>query len=82
MVKTRRKERSTSPGQKKNGAKDALLSNPWLSETPTSLEDFREEGELSGDDEDPAEFREIHMFSIEVFPRLMNKAIQTLGLAP
>ncbi|KAJ6652344.1 hypothetical protein lerEdw1_012706 [Lerista edwardsae] len=53
------------------------------SETPVSSEESREEGELSGaEEEDFTEVGENKLFQIDTFPRLLSKAIQTLDLAP
>lgn len=71
----------TSGGKER--ARKAWSPDPWQSETPTPSEDSGEEGELLGFEEEDAEvIRDHRMLPIELFPRLVGKAMQTLKLSP
>lgn len=58
----------------------AISSDPWASMSSDSSGSSEEEGELSGSDNEGAEITKNRLFPLEFFPRLMGKAIHTLGL--
>lgn len=62
--------------------KSAFSPDPWASTTPDSSDSSEEEGELSGMENEGAEMTKNRFFPMEFFPKLMGKAVQTLGLHP
>lgn len=64
----------------KRRRRESTLSDPWQSDTLESSHSFKEEGELSGDQEMEDEDSRDRLFPTELFPHLLNKIIQTLKL--
>ncbi|KAJ6665120.1 hypothetical protein lerEdw1_005351 [Lerista edwardsae] len=76
----RQPHKSKSRSKAKWKRAESAQSDPWQSETPESSKSSREEGELSGDEDMEEEESGDRFFPADMFPHLLNKAIQTLKL--